>query len=210
MRWLPFVFPATFLLFSFVAESFGSAMFALAACVLTFPPIWERKKREGQDTKPLARGFGAFVASIIALVITISAVGQLESSEPNASDDSIAKLAITADSEALKSSDEVTKVAEVKLAKLEPPRSSSSIYEQAIFDAFPSSPPTSKVTKRKASQASDFIGATINMQGHLCARPIEAQQASDGLYGVGCVTQRNGYGRSNYLINTRSGEVTKI
>lgn len=84
------------------------------------------------------------------------------------------------------------------------------IYEQAIFDAFPAVPLTSRSAKKKAAQAADFISATINSKGHLCARPIEMQKAANGLYGVGCVTRRNGYGRSNYLLNTRTGAVSEI
>lgn len=86
----------------------------------------------------------------------------------------------------------------------------STILEQAIFDAFPSSPPKSRSEKKKAAKAADFVGYAINSQGHLCARPIEAQRAAAEMYGVGCITSRDGYGRSNYLVNTRTGQVTEI
>lgn len=88
--------------------------------------------------------------------------------------------------------------------------SGETIYEQAIFDAFPAASPSSRTQKRKVSQASDFVRATINSNGHLCARLLEMQKAADGLYGIGCVTRRDGYGRSNYLLNIRTGAVSEI
>lgn len=90
------------------------------------------------------------------------------------------------------------------------PKVGSSILEQAIFDAFPAKEPSSRSAKEKMSNAADFLSMAINSEGHFCARPIEAQQASADLYGVGCVTRRDGYGRANYLLNIRSGEVTPI
>ncbi len=97
-----------------------------------------------------------------------------------------------------------------EVATTAPENVGSTILEQAIFDAFPSSPPKSRSEKKKAAQAADFVGYAINSQGHLCARPIEAQKAAAEMYGVGCITRRDGYGRSNYLVNTRTGQVTEI
>lgn len=89
-------------------------------------------------------------------------------------------------------------------------RAGSTILEQAIFDAFPPTPPKTKAERRKAANAADFVGAAINAAGHLCARPIEAQEAAPGQYGVGCLTRRDGSGRSNYLIDSRTGSVDEI
>lgn len=86
----------------------------------------------------------------------------------------------------------------------------STMLEQAILDAFPSSPPTTKAEKRKAQNAADFVGATINAGGRLCARLIEVQEAAPGQYGVGCITRRDGTGRANYLIDSRTGSVDEI
>ena len=90
------------------------------------------------------------------------------------------------------------------------PRVGSTMLEQAIFDAFPLTPPTTKAERRKASNAADFVGATINSAGHLCAELVEAQQAAPGQYGVGCVKYRGGGGRANYLIDSRTGSVDEI
>lgn len=90
------------------------------------------------------------------------------------------------------------------------PRVGETLYEQAIFDAFPQTPPKSRVAKKKAAEAADLISATINLNGHLCARPVEMQKAADGLYGISCISRRDGSGRSNYLLNIRSGAVSEI
>lgn len=92
----------------------------------------------------------------------------------------------------------------------EAPRVGSTMLEQAIFDAFPLNPPKSRSAKKTAANAADFVAASINAQGYLCARPIEMQKAADGQYGVGCITHREGYGRSNYLVDVRSGRVAEI
>lgn len=78
------------------------------------------------------------------------------------------------------------------------------ILEQAILDAFPAD------GSNGSDQAKDFIAMTINSEGHLCAQPIEMAEAAPKQYGIGCVTNRNGSGKSNYLIDTRTGSVTKI
>jgi len=85
----------------------------------------------------------------------------------------------------------------------------SNILEQAILDAFPSSPPTTDAERKTASDAADYLGATINEAGFLCAQPVEAQQAAPGQYGVGCRRTREG-GRANYLIDVRTGRVAEI
>lgn len=69
-----------------------------------------------------------------------------------------------------------------------------------------SSPPANE----EMDQIDHMIGATINLSGHLCARPIEVKEAGDGLYGVRCVTNRNGTGISDYIINSRTSEVIPI
>lgn len=89
-------------------------------------------------------------------------------------------------------------------------RTGSTMLEQAIFDAFPPTPPKTKAERRKAANAADFVGLAINAAGHLCARPIEAQEAAPGQYGVGCILRRDGYGRANYLIDSRTGSVDEI
>ena len=90
------------------------------------------------------------------------------------------------------------------------PPSASSVWEQAVFDAFPVTAPKTLRARKTASQAADMIGFAINSNGHLCARPVEMQRVSDGLYGIGCITRRDGSGRSNYLLNVRTGEVSEI
>jgi hypothetical protein len=70
-----------------------------------------------------------------------------------------------------------------------------------------SSPPAKATDLDEADHA---IGAAINLKGYLCARPIEVREAASNLYGVRCVTNRDGTGISDYLVNPRSGEVTPI
>lgn len=90
------------------------------------------------------------------------------------------------------------------------PAIGSNILEQAIFDAFPTSPPKTAAERKNARNAADYVGATINAAGHLCVRPIEAQQAASGQYGIGCVKYRGGGGTANYLIDVRTGSVDEI
>lgn len=213
MRWLPFIIPATLLIFAILTGSPGGFFYATAASVLTFPLLWARLKLEGRETYAKTRGTVAFFAAILAPTMIMKTLGDdlaqtmLEMNTP---------IAVSANAtpefipEASKIDPVETSKSDKSISIPEPNRIGSSVYEQAIFDAFPSSQPTSKKMKQKASQASDFIGATINTQGHLCARPVGAQKASDGLYGIGCVTNRSGHGQSFYLLNTRSGEVTAI
>lgn len=92
----------------------------------------------------------------------------------------------------------------------QPTRIAASVLEQAIFDAFPETAPTTVAAKKKAVQASDFLAAAINSNGHLCAKPVDMQQADASHYGIRCVTRRSGEGRSNYLVNVQTGEVTPI
>ena len=59
--------------------------------------------------------------------------------------------------------------------------------------------------------ADHMIGAMINLNGFLCARPTLVQPAgSPDLYAVQCITHRSGRGISNYLVNARTNQVTKI
>lgn len=89
-------------------------------------------------------------------------------------------------------------------------RFGATMLEQAIFDAFPISTPATAVERKKASNASDFVAATINSAGHLCAKPVEMQQAAPGQYGIGCITNRSGSGRTIYLLDSRTGNVDPI
>lgn len=89
-------------------------------------------------------------------------------------------------------------------------KTGSTVIEQAIFDAFPKTTPTSPAARKKVAQASDFLAAAINIEGHLCARPIEARQADNNHYGIGCIERRAGERRINYLVNVHTGSVTPI
>jgi len=55
------------------------------------------------------------------------------------------------------------------------------------------------------------IRRAINLSGNLCAKPIEVlPTGSPGLYGVQCITYRDGSGLSTYLVNSRTNEVSGI
>lgn len=90
------------------------------------------------------------------------------------------------------------------------PAPPTTLLEQAILDAFPSTPPKTKKERQTASNAADFVGATINAAGYLCARPVEAQLAATGMYGVGCMKYRSGGPQVNYLVSVENGTVTEI
>ena len=86
----------------------------------------------------------------------------------------------------------------------------STLLEQAILDAFPADAPQSSEDRQRASNASDFLAMSINSKGYLCARPVEAQVAAPGQYGIGCVQHRDGTGAAVYLVDSRTGSVTAI
>ena len=85
----------------------------------------------------------------------------------------------------------------------------ATILEQAILDAFPERQ-SSKAADKKSANAADFLAAAINSAGHLCDHPLEARKADESHYGIACRTHSVGDGRSNYLINVRSGTVDAI
>lgn len=59
-------------------------------------------------------------------------------------------------------------------------------------------------------EAEKAIRLAINLSGHLCAKPTEVREVGPNLYGVHCITNRDGTGSSNYLVNSRTNEVDKI
>lgn len=58
--------------------------------------------------------------------------------------------------------------------------------------------------------AASYVAAHINTRGHLCARIMQVQPAGGAQYGVGCILNRNGSGRANYLVDARTGSVDPI
>lgn len=54
------------------------------------------------------------------------------------------------------------------------------------------------------------IGTAINLNGHLCARPIVVKEVGTQMYAVRCITRRDGSGVSDYLVNARTSEVEPI
>lgn len=86
----------------------------------------------------------------------------------------------------------------------------STMLEQAILDAFSASSSNSAAERNRASNAQDFVEASINAKGYLCADAVEMQQAAPGQYGIGCIANRDGSGRAIYLIDSRTGNVDLI
>ena len=80
---------------------------------------------------------------------------------------------------------------------------------QQITDAAPPSKPE-PVRMGDLDEAEKAIRLAINLSGNLCAKPIEVREVGANLYGVHCITNRDGTGRSNYLVNSRTNEVDKI
>lgn len=86
------------------------------------------------------------------------------------------------------------------------------ILEQAIFDAFPATRPTSAADRKRSSNAKDFISAAINTQGYLCAEPVEMAkaQSQENIYGIKCVMNRDGTGVAGYIVDAGTGLVMPI
>lgn len=78
-----------------------------------------------------------------------------------------------------------------------------------VADAAPPSKPE-PVKMGDLDEAEKAIRLAINLSGNLCAKPIEVREVGANLYGVHCITNRDGTGRSNYLVNSRTNEVDKI
>ena len=81
-----------------------------------------------------------------------------------------------------------------------------SILEQAILDAFPAD------GAEGSQDAKDFVAASINTKGYLCADPIQVvkAQTQERIYGVQCVTNRDGSGISGYIVDVGTGLVMPI
>lgn len=71
-------------------------------------------------------------------------------------------------------------------------------------------PAPQPVKMNDLDDAEKAIRLAINLSGNLCAKPIEVREVGANLYGVHCITNRDGTGRSNYLVNSRTNEVDKI
>lgn len=78
-----------------------------------------------------------------------------------------------------------------------------------VADATPL-PKPEPVKMGDLDEADKAIRLAINISGHLCAKPIEVREVGANLYGVHCITNRDGTGRSNYLVNSRTNEVEAI
>lgn len=74
----------------------------------------------------------------------------------------------------------------------------------------PSSAKPQRVDYDDLDDADKAIRFAINRKGFLCAKPIEVVTVDPSLYGVNCITNRDGTGRSNYLVNSRTGSVEPI
>lgn len=59
-------------------------------------------------------------------------------------------------------------------------------------------------------EADKAIRLTINLSGHLCAKPILVRPAGGDHYGVTCILYRSGKGRANYLVQSSTGKVTAL
>lgn len=71
-------------------------------------------------------------------------------------------------------------------------------------------PKPQPVKMNDLDEAEKAIRLAINLSGHLCAKPTEVREVGPNLYGVHCITNRDGTGGSNYLVNSRTNEVDKI
>jgi hypothetical protein len=91
--------------------------------------------------------------------------------------------------------------------------SSTVVQSPTVAPPIPIAAPPSKpqpVKMNDLDEAEKAIRLAINLSGHLCAKPTEVREVGPNLYGVHCVTNRDGTGSSNYLVNSRTNEVDKI
>ena len=152
-------------------------------------------------------GFAGKMFGISAVVVVLGIFG-LQSLGNHVEAEFAAQSYQPALATAAESADEV--VTEMSPTTTTAHRAGSTMLEQAIFDAFPPATPKTKSERRTTQNAADFVAATINSAGHLCAGLIEVQEAAPGQYGIGCVKHRDGAGRTNYLIDSRTGRVDEI
>lgn len=106
--------------------------------------------------------------------------------------------------------------AEVDAQNLATADTSSSVVEPEtpphpapVAEAAPP-PKPQPVKMNDLDEAEKAIRLAINLSGHLCAKPTEVREVGPNLYGVHCITNRDGTGGSNYLVNSRTNEVDKI
>jgi len=90
------------------------------------------------------------------------------------------------------------------------PAGNTTLLENAILEAFDGNEGRTPAETENWHNSVDYVRAAINAEGFLCAVPYEMQEASDGVYGIGCIMNRDRTGKANYLVNTRTGEVTRI
>jgi hypothetical protein len=67
-----------------------------------------------------------------------------------------------------------------------------------------------RITLTNLNAAERQVRLVINLSGNLCAKPVEVRPVDENLFGVSCITNRDGSGLSNYLVNTDNNEVTEI
>ena len=99
---------------------------------------------------------------------------------------------------------------DAELASVDPVRSSSNTKDLAAERPAATASKAEPVKPGDLDDAEKAIGLAINLAGYLCAKPTEVVEAGPQLYGVHCITNRDGTGRSNYLVNSRTHEVTPI
>jgi hypothetical protein len=80
------------------------------------------------------------------------------------------------------------------------------ILEQAILDAFPED------GSKGSEKAKAFIAGSINTKGYLCADPVDAVKAEsqERIYGIKCITNRDGTGVSGYIVDVGTGLVMQL
>ncbi|QUL36820.1 hypothetical protein [Erythrobacter sp. JK5] len=92
----------------------------------------------------------------------------------------------------------------------EPPSDDTTALEEAILEAFSGDEDRSPEEEKRWRQSVDYVSASINVKGYLCAIPYEMLKVDQSHYGIGCITNRDGTGQSNYLVNVRTGAVEPI
>jgi hypothetical protein len=66
-------------------------------------------------------------------------------------------------------------------------------------------------TADQQKQAEDFVKATINLNGFLCAKIIDVKPAGGAnLFAVNCILNRNGTGSAVYLFDGDSQKVSRL
>lgn len=92
-------------------------------------------------------------------------------------------------------------------AKAAPAVSAGPVAKSATAEALPA--PT---VDAEVEQAEHAVAALINLNGHLCAKPVDVRPLTvkQGTFEVTCIEYRGGSGKVRYLVDASSGTAAPL